>query len=57
MGLGLVDELEIYVHPVVVGGGKPLFKGSAAVRDLARVETRRFGSGVVLLRYSINTGT
>jgi dihydrofolate reductase len=45
MGLGLVDELEIYAHPVVVGGGKPLFKGSAAVRDLARVETRRFGSG------------
>jgi dihydrofolate reductase len=26
-GLGLIDEYRIYVHPVVVGGGKPYFAG------------------------------
>jgi dihydrofolate reductase len=47
---GLVDEVQLYVFPVVVGGGKPgLPRGVRA--ELALVDERRFGSGVVLLRY------
>jgi dihydrofolate reductase len=45
----LIDEYLIYVHPVVIGGGKPLFHGAAM--DLRLVENRTFGNGVVLLRY------
>lgn len=48
---GLVDGCEIYVHPVVLGGGKPLFQEPGRI-DLRLVETRRFGSGVVLLSYA-----
>src|SRR5258708_5558740 len=49
--LGLVDEYRIYVHPVVLGRGRPLFPSSDAATDLRLVETRTFGNGVVLLRY------
>ena len=47
----LVDELRLYVHPVVIGRGTPLFKPSDARIELRLVETRAFGNGVVLLCY------
>jgi dihydrofolate reductase len=47
---GLVDECHLFVHPVVVGSGKPAFLGAAQVR-LDLQEERRFGNGVVYLRY------
>jgi dihydrofolate reductase len=47
----LVDEYRIYVHPIILGRGKPLFAPSDARTDLRLVETRAFGNGVVLLRY------
>lgn len=46
-----LDEYRLYVHPVVIGQGKPLFKASDAKINLRLVETRTFGNGVVLLRY------
>jgi dihydrofolate reductase len=47
----LIDEYRLYVHPVVLGRGRPLFGPSDAPADLRLVETRTFGNGVVLLRY------
>jgi dihydrofolate reductase len=51
MRLALVDEYRLYVHPVVIGRGKPLFPASDTEISLQLAETRTFGSGVVLLRY------
>jgi dihydrofolate reductase len=48
---GLIDEWRIYVHPVVIGRGKPLIQPSDARLDLRLIETRAFGNGVVLVRY------
>jgi dihydrofolate reductase len=47
----LVDEYRIYVHPVLIGRGKPLFGPSDRRATLHLVESRAFGNGVVLLRY------
>ena len=47
----LIDEYRIYIHPVVIGRGKPLFPPSDTRVDLRLAETRTFGNGVVLIRY------
>jgi dihydrofolate reductase len=48
---GLIDEYRVYVHPVVVGAGTRMFQADVP-RDLELAESRTFGNGVVLLRYS-----
>lgn len=52
MQLGLIDEYCLYVYPVILGGGKPMFPQLRDRIDLKLVETRTFGSAVVLLRYA-----
>jgi dihydrofolate reductase len=47
----LIDEYRLYVHPVIIGRGKPMFRPSDAKINVRLVETRAFGNGVVLLRY------
>ena len=49
---GLVDECQLFINPVIVGGGKPAF-GAALRRNLELLETRRFSTGVVQLHYLI----
>ena len=49
--LGLIDEYQILVHPVVVGGGKALFEGVKDKHRLKLVNAKPFTSGVVLLTY------
>jgi dihydrofolate reductase len=49
--LGLVDEYRLYVHPVVLGRGRPLFPSSDTPVGLTLLEARVFDNGVVLLRY------
>lgn len=50
---GLVDEIRLYVHPVVLGRGRPLFQDEETKLDLRLEETRTFSNGVVLLRYRV----
>jgi dihydrofolate reductase len=49
--LGLVDEFELYVNPIILGGGKPMFQPRSNAIKLRLIETRAFNSGVVLLSY------
>ncbi|MEW1629010.1 dihydrofolate reductase family protein [Streptomyces sp. NPDC089173] len=49
--LDLVDEYRLYVHPVLLGRGRPFFGEAADRQGLRLLETRTFGTGVVLLRY------
>ena len=47
----LIDEYRIYVQPVLIGRGKRTFLAPDVKARLRLLETRVFGSGVVLLRY------
>ncbi|HEV3097427.1 MAG TPA: dihydrofolate reductase family protein [Candidatus Dormibacteraeota bacterium] len=47
---GLVDELQLFLVPTVVGGGKPALPSGVTLR-LNLLDERRFGGGAVYLRY------
>ena len=48
---GLVDEYQLFLWPAAIGGGKPAVPAGARV-DLELLDQRRFGNGVVFLRYA-----
>jgi dihydrofolate reductase len=48
---GVVDEIRMLVHPIVVGAGKRLFEGTEEPIGFTLVDTLRFASGVVALTY------
>ena len=52
LGAGLVDEYHLFVHPVLVGGGKPALPSDLRA-ELELLDERRLGSGLVYLRYRI----
>ena len=49
--LGLIDEYHLFVHPIILGSGKPLFKGVQERRKLRLLEARALDNSVVLLSY------
>lgn len=48
---GLVDEVQLYLNPIVVGGGLAALPSDVRL-PLSLQDERRFGNGVVFLRYS-----
>jgi len=48
---GLIDEYQIVVHPIVLGGGRTMFEGIEKSLHLKRTNSRTFGNGNVLLCY------
>ncbi len=49
--LGLIDEYQLLVHPVVLGSGKPLFQDIKHKTNLKLIQSRTHPSGVVVLSY------
>ena len=52
LAAGLVDELALFVWPVVLGGRNPALSTDTRA-DLELIDEHRFGSGVVYLRYRV----
>jgi dihydrofolate reductase len=50
---GLLDELMLFTHPVVLGHGRPLFDGDGPPVELDLIEHAVFEDGVTLHRYSV----
>ncbi len=48
---GLLDELRLMVHPVVLGNGKRLFEGGDDRKSLELIDSRTFDTGVLYLTY------
>lgn len=48
---GLIDEFWLFVNPVLLGEGIPLFKGVQELTKLNLLETKIFSSGVIALHY------
>ena len=49
---GLIDECHLFILPIIVGGGKPALPDNVRL-ELELLDERRFGNGVVYLRYRI----
>jgi dihydrofolate reductase len=48
---GLVDEVELFLVPVLVGGGKRALPDNGVRLDLELLDEHRFGNGTAYLRY------
>jgi dihydrofolate reductase len=51
MKLGLIDEYQLCVHPVVAGSGLPLFENINDRTILKLIKTKTFGGGAVTFYY------
>ena len=53
---GALDEIEIYVMPDLIGGGRPLFPATGVRSRLRLIETNALGQGCVRLHYAFDHG-
>ena len=53
LNLGLIEELSLAVHPVLLGGGKPLFIDVKSRIQLKHLDTKTYSTGLVILTYSL----
>jgi hypothetical protein len=47
----LIDEYRVFIHPVLLGGGEPLFPTSEARRNLRLVDARPFDDASIFVRW------
>jgi len=51
---GLIDEIWMSVHPLLLGSGKPLFQSNETRTRLTLLESKTYDTGLVSLRYSLD---
>lgn len=51
--LGLIEEYQLCIHPVILGKGLPLFKQISEKRILKLTNTKIFSSGSIVLYYEV----
>ena len=48
---GLIDELNLFINPVALGAGMPIFRDLDSKQKFVLETSRAFSCGIVLLRY------
>jgi dihydrofolate reductase len=54
INLGLVDEIRMAVHPIILGAGKPLFIDIKERKKLKLLTTKVYSTGLVSLHYEVD---
>lgn len=57
MNLGLIDEIGLAVHPIILGSGKPLFQKVNERIHLILADTKTYSTGLVYLTYTLKGAT
>ena len=52
LNLGLIDEFWLFLNPIILGQGRPLFENIRETTALALVESKTFANGVIALHYA-----
>lgn len=50
----LVDEFRVYIHPIALGKGKPMFPIQEKL-DLEFIESQTFSGGIIMLKYQLKS--
>lgn len=53
LNLGLIDEIGLAVHPIILGAGKPLFSNIKSRIPLTLIDTKKYSSGLISLTYTL----
>ena len=53
MNLKLVDEVHLALHPILLGGGKPLFRDILDRIKLKLIDTKTYSTGLVSIKYGL----
>jgi dihydrofolate reductase len=56
IGHGLVDEFRVMIDPLLVGGGKRIFRDDGALRPLRLVDSNVTTTGAILATYALTEG-
>lgn len=51
LNLGLIDEFQLTVHPMIAGEGLSMFENVSEIKTLKLLKTKTFGCGAVTLYY------
>jgi dihydrofolate reductase len=54
LNLGLVDELSLAVHPIILGAGKPLFSNINGRIHLKLTDSKTYSTGLISLSYHLD---
>lgn len=54
INMGLVDQMALAVHPILLGSGKSLFRNIPGRKALTLIDTVTYPSGLVMLTYNFS---